>query len=65
MTAKPKPMKPVKAWAIFREDGSIPERGSALIVGKLRRNVSSWAMEGERVARVEIREIRRKPAKGK
>ncbi len=56
---KPKPMKPVKAWALVWETSGSVRR--ILWNGESRRVAKLYAISGERIARVEIREVARAP----
>jgi hypothetical protein len=66
--SKRKPLKPVKAWAIVGHDGKPPPVGWGVgdLVFRLRREAEDEcrADDGERVARVEIRELARSAREG-
>lgn len=57
---KRNPMKPVKAWALVGSDNSVICYPShPMLIYTSRRIAASESLSGERIARVEIREVGR------
>jgi hypothetical protein len=52
-------MKPIKAWAVVDGDGIVDE-GGEFVIHQHKKNIEGFRFEGERIVRVEIREVPRK-----
>lgn len=57
-------MKPTKAWAVVDEEGIVEDAGSnQMSIYPRKKIIYGWRYPGERIVRVEIREIVKKKRK--